>query len=321
MNQPDTSDLHKFFATLGMLIIALSFLIFWTISTTYDVFLINNDVLNNITAFAKENILKKQKDLSCLYDNRYKILLIMIGFGIAIFLYGIVNWKRKQNIIDAKELAKETKKQTDEQKDNNLRRELMEEEKELAKETKKQKDNNLRRELMEEEKEVEAKYRDPKAINDIINTYKDIEKNVFDAIYGRYKDSYYIRNNAVFNNAEYDIIMFPTEKSSNNNILNIEVKYYTRRIIYSYLVSGYRKFLISVNKFNEYLLNLDKNFRNVEYKLLWVYKNDEQLELLLKYKKELEDSDEYEASIKINIKIINEKKIDEFKLFGSDYCT
>jgi hypothetical protein len=292
MNQPDTSDLHKFYTTLGVLIIALSFLVFWTISTTHDVFLIDNKTLDTITALAKENILKKQRDLSCLYDCRYPISFTMIFLGLGLFFYGIGKWKVKQENADLEALAKQTDKQTDEQKNKKLRNEIM---------------------------ETEGTELNPKDSEVIFNNYKDIEKKIFEVIRNKYEYYYDIRNNAIFNNVEYDIIMFPARKL-NNNILNIDIKYYARNINYVSLVSGYRKFLISLNKFDDYLL--DKKFKNVEYKLLWIYNNnDKQLERLKEYKKQLEDSNEYKANTKITIKIINATKIDELKLRDSGDCT
>jgi len=320
MNQPDTSDLYKFYATLGLLIIALSFLFLWTISTANDIFLISNEDLEKITVLAKENILKKQEDLSWLYGYRYIIFLLTMGLGILFFSHGILKWIPKQELIDIRE---EITSQTANQIDSRLRdeaREAVDAESSLKNadntsdhiyincHKNEEKPNlksiiNIINSIGSNKIKMKPSFKNSVSIDNYVNEYKNIEERVFKAINNKYKNSYEIKSNAKFKDAEYDIIMLPIE-NTNSSIINIEIKYYTR-MNYTFLLSGYRRFLISANKFN-------RHFENVEYKLLWIYNNDGQFEKLKEYKKVLEISSEYKSNIKIDINIINKNEIDEF---------
>lgn len=290
MERPDTSDLYKFFTTLGILLIVSSFFVFWTILNSYDIFLIKNEELANITLLAKENIIKRQESISFIYRYRFLITSIIFIMGIVELFYGIKKWKRRQIIIDKTQnqeyvnLINEAKKQTDDQIDKKLRYEAI---------------------------ETRGEEPDYKIPVDITNNYKNIEKKVFDIINEKYSNYFIIQNNVIFEDTGYDIIMIPKEKSKSENIFNIEIKYYTKDIRYAYLINGYRGYLLLVNKFNEYLKNIGK--KNIEYILLWIYNSNKQFDILNKYKKLLE-STENEMNIKVKIIIIEEKNIEKLEL-------
>jgi hypothetical protein len=64
MKDPDTSDLYKFFATLGVLLISGACIAIWVLSIENSVLLINRETLESLTAVAKENIESRQEFLN-----------------------------------------------------------------------------------------------------------------------------------------------------------------------------------------------------------------------------------------------------------------
>jgi len=291
MERPDTSDLYKFFTTLGILLIISSFIIFWTIINTYDIFLIKNDELDNITLLAKENIIKRQEFISFIYHYRFIISSTILIMGIVELIYGIKKWKSRQIIID----------RTQEQEYINL-----------VRNAKKQTNEQINKKLHNEAIETRGEEPNSQISVDITNNYRNIEKKVIDIINKKYKDNFIIGNKVIFDNIGYDIVMMPKKQSISENIFNIEIKYYTtKEIRYADLRNGYQGYLLLANKFNEYFKYTSKN--DIVYILLWIYNSNIQLDKLNHYKEILE-STENEMNLKVKIMIIEEKDIEKLEL-------
>jgi len=290
MEHPDTSDLYKFFTTLGILLIVSSLIIFWTILNSYDIFLIKNEDLDNLTLLAKENIIKRQEFISLIYHYRFLITSIIFIFGIIELFYGIKKWKVRQIIIDRTQeqeylkLFNAPERQSDEQINEKLRNEVI---------------------------EIRGEELDSKIPIDITD-YKNIEKKVIGIINKKYNDFFMIRNNVIFEDIGYDIIMIPKKKSISENIFNIEIKYYSKEIRYADLINGYRGYLLLANKFNEYFKNKSKN--NIVYVLLCIYNSNNNLDKLNNYKERILESIENKMNLKVKIIIIEENDIEKLSL-------
>jgi len=290
MEHPDTSDLYKFFTTLGILLIVSSFIIFWTIINSYDIFLIKIDELDNITLLAKENIINRQELISSIYHYRFLITSIIFIMGVVELFYGLKKWKVRQIIID----------RIQEQEFLNLFKKPQ---------TKEQREKKLHDEAIE----TSGEEPNSEILVEITNKYKNIETKVMEVINKKYKDSYKIENNFTFEDRGYDIVMIPNEKSISNNIINIEIKYYTEEIKYVNLLNGYRGYLLSLNKFNEYVKSRSKN--NIVYILLWIYNSNNQFKKLINYK-EIIESTENKTNLNVKILIIEEKEIENLELMN-----
>ena len=292
MEKPDTTDLYKFFATLGIIIIVASLFSFWTILNTNDIFLHTEDELNNLTAIAKDNITSKQNSLSCLYDFSYWILFLSLILGFLLLCYGVYKWKRKQDIIDYtekwdyEELMNKVNEQSPAQKEKKLESDIV---------------------------ETSGEEYNANTYNEISIDYKGIEEKVYKILKEKYK-SYIIRNNVIFENIEFDVVMFPHFDALINNIFCIEVKYYSKNIKTGNLIRGYNNFANSINRFQKYLVK-QKTKNNLKNLLIWVYNSNDQLYELNKNKNKLE-SIENSLNEKINIIIINKNDIEELVLIS-----
>lgn len=281
MEKPDISDLYRFFATLGFLLISGAVIVIWVLSNENAVFLIDKGTLESLTDTAQNTINSKQKFLACIYSKKDILFCILLFSGLLSFVYGISKWWNRQEKKDRDEDIKymeNLKKCDEEQNKYRIKKEVNE------------------TEGHEPESDVEIS---------AITAYYGIEKTVCGHINKKYSDNYIIKNNIRLIHCEFDIIMYSEKLKCYKAV---EIKYYIKDIKYANLENGYIKFALALDEFKEYFKIDDVNAKSIDYILIWVYKDNGRVDILRKNREIMLNRFN---NHKIDIKIINENQIDD----------
>jgi hypothetical protein len=104
MTKPDFSDFYKFLASLGIILISLSFVIPWLfLHETFDIS-IKVDEISQLTSDAQALIGIRQRYALMILQNIGWISIVIGVVGLVLFLTGIALWwSKKQTILDEKE--------------------------------------------------------------------------------------------------------------------------------------------------------------------------------------------------------------------------
>ena len=116
MSQFEYNDLNKFFVSVGVFLIGLTFLLPWLYLRENFNLLITEDNLNTLTTISRDVIEKRQTIVSVLSYIIPTISIGSFGYGIYLFFKGIKGWKKLQSINEEREELKKTGEQLANQK-------------------------------------------------------------------------------------------------------------------------------------------------------------------------------------------------------------
>jgi len=109
MNKPEYSDLYKFIVSLGLILIAFAILLPWLfLRESFDV-LVSASEIANLTQTAQALISYRQNVSLWFVQNIFLISSIPAVAGLVTLISGLVFWRRKQLVVDQKDVL-ETEK-------------------------------------------------------------------------------------------------------------------------------------------------------------------------------------------------------------------
>ena len=231
MEKPDYTDISKFEVSIGILLFALAGLFYWFSLTTNDIYMIKQDDISKLSSLAAETIIQKQQHFAWIYHNNICISIIIALPGLVFIVTGLLGWKKRQLISDQIQ-EKELRKRENELKDL----------------TKDERTETIKKEIIENEG-IEPDIEIENEANRV-QAYSEIENSIISQYIDKYKFEYEIHTKFKYKEEEFDVLLIP--KYFGQTVTIVEIKYYTKEIIYSYLMSGIRKFLLSIKILNEY---------------------------------------------------------------------
>lgn len=262
LNKVEFSDLYKFLTSVGLIIIASSFLIPWLFMKQEIGLLISESQYNELIESSKN-----------LTDNRISLGLfitkvipyisgVLFALGIIISGIGLWNWKKKQDTVDETDQLKltELKAKIKELDSNEIEQKA---EQEVKKELSMTSDSDSNKE------EAESKIEENKNVN--IETLKsnliNMENLFFQKIVDFNSFVYEPKSNVKIDNKfEIDILLKSLDLNKYPDIL-IEVKYIQNKLKFSIVQEAFRGLM------NAYS-NLYKSRKKINTYLIIVYKHD-----------------------------------------------
>lgn len=104
MNKPEYSDLYKFIASIGIILLASSVLVPWLfLRESFDIYILASDI-DNLTPIAQKLVFYRQSTVLWLFE-RITSISLGLGLGGTVFLiFGVYFWwNKKQKLQDKKD--------------------------------------------------------------------------------------------------------------------------------------------------------------------------------------------------------------------------
>ncbi len=212
MEKLEYDSLHKFLVSLGIILIALPFVLLFYLLTG-DVILISKLEYEGLSEYSQQALAQRERITSCLETCLPWVTIVLIAVGILLIIIGIVRWRKVQNNLDVLIEAEATQKslEASEMKNSEI----------LAKTVTEVTDDTA-------DGNIEST-----TAQDKIMKYMEIEDAYFaNFIPRKWKNQYYFKRNLRIGKYEYDCIAV----SKRDNIdLIFELKYWRgQRTVASY---------------------------------------------------------------------------------------
>lgn len=295
MNKVEFSDLYKFLTSMGLLFMALPFVVLW--STINSMKEIDVDTLSSLPPNVKEYISTKQSFFIKYGDG---ILIGVFIVGILLFCFGIYSWNERQKKNDQKqdieldELMKSMTSVPEEEKEQSIGREIVQEE--------------IAESDIEETIQANGNPRVPRppyrgeAKKEQVSKYRDIENQVISVVKSSALRQMKIRENVRVGNVEFDLFLKGKDK-----FIFVEIKYYSKKIFYSFLSQGLDNFISNVRRFS---LSSKIELSRFELVMVWVYSDRSQYEKIIDYSKRCEGEASFQG-INLKIHCVHEEEIQD----------
>ena len=277
MNKVEFSDINKFFASIGLILIGLAFFLPWFINQNSDILFLDEEKLNTLSPESIQIITKQQNYLLFLGNSLSWLTPILIGLGLLLLLYGLSQWKKRQNVIDQIQ-------------DEDL---------------KAKKHQNLSLEDRKEIKEEELIETRPEDIKTEIVKYIAIEDKVYKKLLPYYSVNYEMISNIRIGPYNYDIILKSKYIKVRADLI-VEVKYYKVQMIYNRLLDSTMQFLRAINHYEN---NLQRSVIPI---LIFVYVTNSEKERILEHKEKLIAYSQ-EIGKKIRVKFFREDELESLE--------
>lgn len=281
------SDLYKFLSSIGLVLIVAS------LSIPFFIFQIDilkhyrNLNLKVISEISRKSIQIQENSINLIL-NYWWILSGFLFLGGAIILFiGIKKWNKRQKVCDKTQDIS-----------------LQEKEKLIQPASAKAINKKI-----EDEADLEGSAQS--TIMAALKNYKSVESKVVDAV-KTVSPSIKINPQARVGNFVYDLIIIE-RKSPVESIHKVcEIKYYQKEIFYSYIKHGVSSFLLAAENYQKIMVLGDNRIR-IEYYLIWICINDEQIHRLGTYVN-MAERYSIEKGIKLNIILKKESEINSIKI-------
>lgn len=260
LNKIEFSDLYKFLTSVGLIIIASSFLIPWLFMKQEIGLLISESQYNELIETSKK-LTDNRISLGLLITRAIPyISVILFALGIIISGIGLWNWKKKQDTVD----------ETDQLKLTELKakiKELDSVEIEQKAEDEVKKEFSISSDLEKTESNVEIPENQNINIEELKSNLINMESLFFQKIEDFNSFVYEPKSNVKIDNKfEIDILLKSLDLNKYPDIL-IEVKYIQSKLKFSIVQEAFRSLM------NAYS-NLAKTRKKVNTYLIIVYKHD-----------------------------------------------
>ena len=224
MNKVDFSDINKFLTSLGLILIGLALFLPLYIHQNINILLIEKESLNKTTCIAK-NILKNQQEYLFTLNKWLPVIMaILILGGIALIIFGLINWKARQKVIYGIQ-------------DEELRLKKSEG---ISKEEKKEMIGSEIKSTSELDKQKK------------IHQYIQIEDSIYMKLSRHYAVNYIVEQNIRIDRYNFDIILKSKYINKRSDII-LEIKYYKQKTTNIQLLSATRLFLMSISHYEQAL--------------------------------------------------------------------
>jgi len=274
MNKIEFSDINKFFASIGLLLIGLAIFLPWFINQNSDILFFDKENLNTLSPESIEIITKQQNYLLILSNSLSWLIPILLFLGLSLLCYGLWYWKKRQKVIDQIQ-------------DEELRAKQYQ---------------NLTLENRKEIKEEELKEIKSGDIKTDVTKYIEIEDKVYKKLLPYYTVNYDAVSNVRIGMYNYDIILKSKYIMVRADLI-LEVKYFKAQLIYNKLFNSTVQLLQSVNHYEN---NLQRSTIPI---LIFVYAIDSENEKVLEYKEKLITYSQKMGKI-IRVKFFKEDELD-----------
>jgi hypothetical protein len=224
MNNVDFSDINKFFTSLGLILIGLALFFPWYIHQNINILLIEKESLNKTTCIAKNVLQNQQEYLFTLNKCLPFIMVILIIVGIALIIFGLINWKARQKVIYGIQDEEWRLKKSEG----------------ISKEEKKEMIGSEIKSTSELDKQKK------------IQQYIQIEDSIYLKLSRRYAVNYIVEQNIRIDRYNFDIILKSKYINKRSDII-LEIKYFKQKITNIQLLSVTRLFLMSISHYEQAL--------------------------------------------------------------------
>lgn len=250
MQKVEYSDLYKFLTSFGVVLLFVSIFIQWGI--LQEVKSIN---VNDLSALPKDAILfiQSRHDFLMKCGNLLSIFSFLTGLGLTIF--GILKWNDRQKIID---------KGQDLDLSNKLSRMVSISEKDKIK--------SHEIEIVSEDDgtDIETIKLDKSfSVKTTAKRYFEVEQEVISCIDSSVESNYKIRKSVKLDNSSFDVVL-ESGHDGKKHFDIFEIKYYPKRIFYSFLNQGVGRFILSAISFVDSRSRLNTD---VSLYMVWIYRD------------------------------------------------
>jgi hypothetical protein len=274
MNRVEFSDINKFFASIGLILIGLALFLPWIINQNSDLLFLDKENLNTLSPESIQIITKQQNYLLFLSNSLSWLIPVLFLLGFFLLCYGLWQWKKRQKVIDQiQDLDLKAKQH------QNL---TLEDRKEIK-----------------EEELMEAK---PEDIKTEVDKYIAIENKIYKKLLPYYRVNYETISNIRIGLYNYDIILKSRYIKVRADLI-LEVKYYKTQLIYNRLFDATMQFFQAINHYEN---NLQRRAIPI---LIFVYETDGEKEKISEYKEKLIAYSQ-EMGKKIRVKFFKESELD-----------
>lgn len=287
MNKIEFSDVNRFLASLGLISIGLAFFIPWIVNQNNSFVSIEQEKINKLTITAQKIITKQQDTLLSINNSIPYISLGLIILGVALLVYGIYNWRKRQSVLDKIQdeelISKEIQNLSSQEK-----RDLIANEIDNSEDTEQNEERILNNSNADERKlEIES--------------YIQIENSIYLQLSEHYKFNFKASQNVKIGEFNYDIILKSKDTQKFRDKI-IEIKFYKSRLSFETIKEAALKLIESCNKY-------ERNFARRTYPhLIVIYNEVEFDEQIKKYKSELENFGK-ELGKPLKLKFLEKKQV------------
>lgn len=296
MNKIEFSDVNRFLASLGLISIGLAFFLPWFINQNNTLLIIEQKKILELTPTAQLIIAKQQDTLWTVNQLLPYVSIGLIVLGLVLLICGIVNWKKRQTVLD--------KIQDEELKS-----------KEISNLSSQEKRDLIESEIVKtEQEEDEPKISTPNSENERqadIDNYIQIENSIFLQLSTNYKTNYIASQNVRIADSNFDIILKSKDQTQYKDRI-VEIKFFKKQLTYEQIKDAATKLIFACNQY-------ETNFKRRTYPvLIIIYTEPEYDETIKQFKKKIElYGNELVKPIKVNFfertQIANAKAADFFK--------
>jgi hypothetical protein len=216
MEKFEYSDIHKFFVSLGVVLIAFSIVTPWLIYREPFDLLIEKTKLEGLTDTAKAIIITRQNYLERIINIVPYFVITLFISGIALIVYGLFKWNKKQYQFDKREILTNEKLEKEIEKMSS--KAVVEKLERAYEEGGKNVETNIK-ETQEEQKLTKENY-----IQEYISTEELFIKTI-----GKYfrKEFSFSINERVASKYDCDLILRTNDNRFRHSFV-VELKYYSR---------------------------------------------------------------------------------------------
>jgi len=216
VDKVEFSDLYKFSASIGLILIALSIATPWLINHDASFVLIKYSDMNNLTPSGRAIIVQQQTSLEFINKHIIFICSFLFFSGLSLLGWSIQKWKVRQEIIDLiqdEELrAKQFQNLSIEEKRNQIIQENNIEEREPK---------VISESQINDDESPEQRLKD--SANEIISNILDIENKLYNKISSDASSKYLSYQNVRADGVEFDIILESRYNKLKHRIIEIQV--------------------------------------------------------------------------------------------------
>lgn len=270
MDKIEFSDVYKFLASIGILLMGLSVLIPWFINHNASFLLIESKKLTELTATAKTIIENQQNSLLTFNGIIVWISPILFAMGLSLTAWSVFSWRKRQLVIDGIQ-------------DEELKSKQMQNISEVEK-------RNLVREDITDEilvnseipiEDFHAQEIQQETLDDQVDKYIDLENRIYNSILKTHQNSFAAFQNIKIENVTFDIVLRAKPNQVSTDRL-IEIKYFKSNLNFDILSTTLSTLVTNGMIYRQSLR------RQCVFMLIIIYENVEFPDLLIQYKKRLQ---------------------------------
>ena len=296
MDRLEFSDVYKFIASIGLLLIGLSVLLPWFINHDADFLLIDEKKLNTLTIAAQHVISSQQNSLLKFNQHILWFSPMMFAGGLYMVIWAILYWRKRQLVVDGIQ-DEELRSRKLQNISNSEKREMI-------------KDDIIEIDDLQDENEQKDQIDIAATIEEKIDEYINIENILYTAISKYSTTEYQTLQNVKIPDATFDIVM-RSKVQSRDRLL--EIKYFKSQLNLSVLEKNVQQLIVNSKLYKSTVKRDCMPF------LFIIYDEEHLIDLLIQYKKSLQNLGvSLNSNIRVNFFKKSEVENDRIKNFLSD---